>query len=120
MSRRKYYRAIDMWALTACIPTRHRAIRLLQNLTGNAQMKMEHVDAASFRRRDGIQVYKDMLEKAYEPIEEFRIGRIMDEFIYRFYRKNDQDIAVFNQAFETEIKRVTEAAGELNARWKTH
>ena len=72
------------------------------------------------RKKDGIQLFKDLLEKAYEPIEEFRIGKIMDELIYLSYRKSDQDIAVYNQALETEIKRVIDAAGDLNARWKTH
>ena len=58
LSRRMYYRKVDMWALSTGIPPRHRAIRLLQNLSGDAQMKMEHVDAKSLKKKDGIQLFK--------------------------------------------------------------
>ena len=81
---------------------------------------MEHVDPMSLKKTDGVRVFKDLVEKAYEPIEEFRIGKIMDDFLFRFYRRNDQDIAVFNQAFDSDMRRIVEAAGELNPRWTTH
>ena len=63
-SRREYFRCIDMWACATCLPPRYRALRLLQNLRGNAWTKMEHVDLLSLKKTDGIQIFKDLLEKS--------------------------------------------------------
>ena len=72
------------------------------------------------KKKNGIEIFKKLLDQAYEPIEEFRVGKVMDDFIYRFYRKRDQDMSVYKHAWEKEILRVSEVVGELNARWKTH
>ena len=67
-SRRDFYRAIDMWACATNLPPKYRAIRLLQNLRGNAWTKMEHVEPLALKKQNGVQIFKDLVEKAYEPI----------------------------------------------------
>ena len=39
-----------------------------------------------------IEKFKEHIVEVYEPIEDYRIGKIMDNFLYDFQRKNDQEI----------------------------
>ena len=55
---------------------------MLQKLTGDAFEKLEHVDPESLRYDDGIERFKKAVVDVYEPIEDYRVGKIMDEFIY--------------------------------------
>ncbi len=41
---------------------------------------------------EGVQKFQAANINAYEPIEDFRVGKSMDDFIDDFCRKRDQDI----------------------------
>ena len=118
--RSVYFRKIDLWAVTTGVPPEKRALRLLQKLTGHAFDKTEHLDPASLLVTDGIKMFKDHLEKIFEPIEDFRVGKIMDEFLDDFSRKKDQEIVDFNIKWTTELAKVEKIAGDLNPKWKAH
>ena len=53
---------------------------------------MENVDAETLRSEDGVEQIKQLIIDAYEPIEDYRVGKIMDEFLDDFWRKKDQEI----------------------------
>ena len=55
-----YFRKIDLWAASTGVPPELRAFRLLQKLSG--------------------QVF-DKREKAYGPVEDYRVGKVMDEVL---------------------------------------
>ena len=103
-SRREYYDDIDLWAAQTSLPERYRALRLMQCLRGGAKVKMKHIKPDVLKKKDGIAIFKKKLDYMYEPIEEFRVGKVMDEFLYRFYRYKGTDKNVYNHELEQERK----------------
>ena len=78
------FRKVDLWAASTGVPPELRAIRLLQKLSGTAFDKLEHVDPESLRYHDGIARFKVPVENAYEPVEDYRVGKVMDEILDDF------------------------------------
>ena len=96
--RTLYFRKIDLWcATTGCLKTK-RAIKLLQALTGEAFEKLEHVDPESLRSEDGVERFKKYIVDVYEPIEDYRVGKVMDDFLEDFGRKKGQETLDYNLA----------------------
>ena len=94
--RSYYFRKIDIWKSTTGCPPEKQALKLLQKLTGEAFEKLEHIDPESLRREDGIELFKKAIVDVYEPIEDYRVGKIMDDFLYGFERKKGQEILDYN------------------------
>lgn len=95
-----YFRKIDLWtSTTGCAPEK-RGIKLLQQLTGDAFEKLENVEPDSLRHANGVEMLKRLVVDAYEPKEDFRVGKIMDEFLDGFERKRGQQILDYNLCWE--------------------
>ena len=120
MPRVNYFRKIDLWCETTGVPVEERAIRLLGKLTGEAFEKLDNVEPADLRRTDCIEYFKKLIDDAYEPIEDFRTGRVMDEFLDDFKRQNGQEIVDYNREWDKESKKAEKVAGELAKTWKAH
>jgi len=118
--RTTYFRRIDLWALTTGVPPKDRGCRLLQKLSGEAFEKLENIDGSTLKTEDSIERFKKCIVEVYEPIEDYRIGKIMDEFLDNFARKNDQEIVDYNLAWAREVLKVEKVAGELQEKWKAH
>ncbi len=69
---------------------------------------------------DSIERYKKCVVDVYEPIEDYRTGKIMDEFLDEFFRKRDQEIVDYNLAWSRELLKAENVAGELTTKWKAH
>ena len=78
-----YLRKIEIWeAYTKTDPSR-RATKLLSCLEGDAFEKLEVISPADLKRPDGVEVFIDILKRYFEPLEHRRVGKIMDDFIYK-------------------------------------
>ena len=109
-----------MWAATTGVDPEDRGCRLLQKLKGEAFEKPENVDPMNLKSMDSIEKFKAHIVEVYEPIEDYRIGEIMDTFLDDFQRKNDQEIIDYNLAWQRELLKVEKVAGELKDKWKAH
>ena len=118
--RTTYFRRIDLWASTTGVPAKQRGCRLLQKLKGEAFEKLENVDPKDLLVEDSIEKFKNCIIEVYEPIEDYRIGKIMDAFLDDFHRPNGQEIVDYNLAWDREVMKVVKVAGELNEKWAAH
>ena len=118
--RTTYFRRIDLWAATTGVRPKDRGCRLLQKLKGEAFEKLENVDPQSLKVEDSIDVYKARIVEVYEPIEDYRVGKIMDAFFDDFSRKNGQEIVDYNLAWARELQKAEKVAGEITGKWKAH
>ena len=118
--RTTYFRKIDLWTASTGVVPEKRGIRLLAKLTGEAFEKLENVDPESLKFPDGVERFKKYVIDVYEPIEDYRIGKIMDYFLNGFRRKHGQEIIDYNLAWARELFKVEKVAGELHGKWKAH
>ena len=118
--RTTYFRRIDVWAATTGVDPEDRGCRLLQKLKGEAFEKLENVDPNNLKTMASIEKFKAHIVEVYEPIEDYRIGKIMDTFLDDFQRKNDQEIIDYNLAWWRQLLEVEKVAGELQPKWKAH
>merc|ERR1712023_141091 len=118
--RTTYFRKVEIWESTTEVPVEHRALYLLGKLTGDAFEKMESISPSTLKVPEGVELLKGLLIDAYEPIEDYRIGKIMDSFLDDFSRRSSQEVLEFNLCWSREIVKVEKIAGELPARWKAH
>jgi len=118
--RTTYFRKIDLWEATTGVEPSKRGIRLLAKLTGEAFEKLENVDPKTLLGEDSVERFKKCIIDVYEPIEDYRVGKIMDSFLDDFVRKKDQEIIDYNLAWSRELHRAEKVAGELLPKWKAH
>ena len=91
-----------------------------KTLTGEAFEKLGNVDPVSLKCEDSIEKFKQRIVEVYEPIEDYRIGKIMDSFLDDFTRKHDQEIIDYSLSWAREVYKVEKVAGELKDKWKAH
>ena len=118
--RTTYFRRIDLWEATTGVEPKKRGIRLLAKLTGDAFEKLENVSPQSLEYDDGVERFKKCIINVFEPIEDYRVGKIMDGFLEEFFRRRDQELLDYNLAWEKELQKAEKVAGELTPRWKAH
>ena len=53
-------------------------------------------------------------------MEIYRVGQVMDKFMYHFQRGADEEVLDHNTKFDKEINQVEKVAGELAPTWKAH
>ena len=87
MTRFQYFRKIDLWESTTGVKPEDRALRLVQKLSGDAFDKTENIKVETLQCSDGVEKFKAVIEEAYESIEDYRVGKVMDEFVDVFDRK---------------------------------
>ena len=118
--RTTYFRRIDLWTATTGVVPEKQGVRLLAKLTGEAFEKLENVDPESLQFPDGVERFKKYIIEVYEPVKDYRIGKIMDYFLNDFHRKHGQEIIDYNLAWARELFKVEKVAGELAAKWTAH
>lgn len=111
MHRTTYFRKIDLWVATTGVDEDKQGLRLLQKLTGEAFEKMENMDVGEPKCWNGVEKFKQAIVNAWEPIEDYRVGKIMDDFIDEFGRKRDQEIMDYNIAWHRAITKAEKVAG---------
>jgi hypothetical protein len=108
-----YLRKIEIWeAYTKTDPAR-RGIKLLSQLEGDAFDKLELVRPQELRGMDGVARFVGLLREKYEPLEHRRVGQIMDAFMYRFERGQEETVNDFNLRFDRELTKAEKVAGSL-------
>ena len=120
MDRRTYYRKIEIWEATTGIEPSKRGPRLLGKMSGEAFEKLENVKATSLLVPDGVQKLIDHVEAAYEPVEDYRTGKVMDHFLKEFERTPGQEIVDYNLAWDRERNKAEKVAGKLPRTWGAH
>ena len=60
------------------------------------------MDPLKLKSIDSIEKLNAHIVEVYEPIEDYRIDKIMDTFLDDFQRKNDQEIIDYNLAWQRE------------------
>ena len=115
-----YLRKIALWEAYTRTPAENRGIRLLAALEGDAFSKMELVEPAIFAVPDSTQKFIVLIRSRYEPLEHRRVGKVMDDFLFRFERKQDEEINDFGLRFDKELAEVEKVAGLLTPNWKAH
>ena len=63
-----------------------------------------------------MECFKECVVNAYEPIEDYRVGKIMDEFLDDFHRKPNDEIVDYNMAFDRELAKAEKVAGEITGK----
>ncbi len=111
--RTTYFRRIDLWAATTGVEPEDGGCRLSQKLKGEAFEKLENVDPTALKVWNSIEKFKEHIVEVYEPIEDYRIGKIMDDFLDDFQRKNDQESIDYNLAWRKELFKVEKVAGDF-------
>ena len=118
--RTTYFRRIELWEATTGVDMHKRGVKLLAKLTGEAFHKLENVKPEHLEFPDSVDRFKLCIINAYEPIEDYRVGKIMDQFLEDFSRKKNQEILDFNRAWEMELDQAQKVAGELTPKWQAH
>ena len=97
-----------------------RAGRLLVRLEGDAFDACETLDTAELRSWGGVALLMKHLKSRFEPIEVLRVGRIVDDFLYEFERKNGEEMQEYDMRFTNLLKRFEAVAGPVNPVIKAH
>ena len=53
------------------------------------------------------------VDDVHEPIEDYRVGKVMDEFLDDFVRRKDQEIVDYNLSWQKELAKAEKVAGQL-------
>ena len=115
-----YLRKIELWCAHTRTPPNKRGIRLLAVLEGDAFDKMELVEPADLDRADSVAYFISLIRAKYKPLEHRRVGKVMDDFLFRFERRNDEEVNDYSLRFEKELREVEKVAGALTPNWKAH
>ena len=79
ISRTQFFRKIQIWESITRMPKDRRGVKLLARLTGDAFEKLENVNPGDVQDGDNsVEKFKQYVVDAYEPIEDFRTGKVMD------------------------------------------
>ena len=118
--REKYFRKIQIWEAMTKMPYELRGLKLLARLTGDAAEKLENIQPEQLAHEDSVTRFQQFITEAYEPIEDFRMGKIMDYFLDVFCRKRGQDVGDYNREWARELAKAEKEAGPLQPSWKAH
>ena len=102
-----------MWVAATGVRKDEQAIRSWQDLSGEAFQKPENMDTETVRHAGGVADVKQAIENVYEPIEEYRIDKSMDEVLSDFSRRRNQEIVDYNLAWARELRNSEKLAGDL-------
>ena len=117
---RIYERKVQIFEANTKLPKERRGGRLLERLEGEAFDATETLDVASLSVPDGVALLMAHLRKKFEPIEVLRIGRIVDDFLYEFERRNGEEMQEYDMRFTNLLARFEGVAGKVNPVIKAH
>ena len=115
-----YERKVEIYEMKTKTPPEERAIKLLERLTEDAFDATETLDIQSLKTPDGVQKLLAFLRNVMEPIENQRVGRLVDEFLYELERNNTEEIREYDVRFRNLCKRTEAVIGMINPTFKAH
>ena len=77
----------------------------MQKLRGEAADKLSNIKPEDLLIPESVQMIKTAIEKAYHPIEDCKVGAIMDEFLHNFARKKDEEISDYLRRWHVELTK---------------
>ena len=116
----RYLRLVEIWRSHTRTNLTRQGPKMLGRLTGDAFEKTELVDPSILKTEEGAQTLINYLKDKYEPIEHRKVGKIMDDFMFSFDRKYEEEIQDYDTRFDKELSRAEAAAGQLSPMWKAH
>ena len=108
-----YLRHVSIWEAETKVPKEKRGLRLLAKLKGQAFDKLEMIEPEEVTGPWSMETYLQLIKDRFEPMEHRRVGKVMDDFMYKFYRHHDEEISDYNFRFEKEVFRAEQVAGAL-------
>ena len=94
-----YFRKIDLWVAQTRVGALRQGPKLLMKLEGTAFTKLATIKPQDLKVEDGVQKFKDIIRAKFEPVETYRVGKVMDAFLYSFSRKPEEEIADYDDRF---------------------
>ena len=85
--------------------------KLLERLEGRAFDSCEGIQ--DLETPTGVENLLDHLRTHFEPIEVFRRGRIVDDFVYDFERQPGEEIRDYDTRFNFLLRRFEAKAGQV-------
>ncbi len=64
--------------------------------------------------------FTSLIRAKYEPLENKRVGKIVDDFFITFERRNGEEVNDYSFRVEKELREVERAAGALAPKWEAH
>ena len=77
---------ILIWESTTKTSEVRRGPKLLGKLEGTAFEKMEYLNPFTLKVKNGVELFKRHIQKRSELLENRRVGKIMDSFLFDFSR----------------------------------
>ena len=77
-------------------------------------------ESTTWKHRMVFRICWITLRTQFEPIEVFRRGRIVDDFVYDFERQSGEEIRDCDTRFNILLRRFETVAGQVNFLIKTH
>ena len=91
--------------------SQREAGKLLERLEGRAFDSREGIQ--NLEKPTGVENLLDHLRTHFEPIEVFRRGRIVDDFVYDFERQPGEEIRDYDTRFNFLLRRFEAKAGQV-------
>ena len=113
---REYERRVRLFVSNTRVVPERRAGKLLKRREGRAFDLCEGIQ--DLETPNGVENLIDHLRTHLEPIEVFRRGRIVDDFVYGFERQPGEDIRDYDTRFNMLLRRFK--AGQVNPLIKAH
>ena len=115
MTFREYQRRVANFKANTVAPTWRQAGRLMEKLSGDAWDHCETLgDVTALQTNDGVDQLIEHLRLRFEMIENLRVGRELDDFIYEFARPRSCEILEYDSLFRTHLARVEAIVGSSN------
>ena len=77
-------------------------------------------ESRTWKHRMVLRICWITLRRNFEPIEVFRRGRILDDFVYDFERKPGEELRDYDTRFNILLRRFEAVAGQVNPLIKAH
>ena len=115
---RQYERRVLLFVSNTRVAPEREAGKLLERLEGRAFDSCEGIQ--DLETQIGVENLLDHLRTHFEPIEVFRRGRIVNDFVYDFERQSGEEIMDYDTRFNILWRRFEAVAGQVNPLIEVH
>ena len=115
---RQYERRVRLFASNTRVAPERRAGKLLERLEARAFDSCEGIQ--DLETPNCVENLLDHLRTHSGPIEVFRRGRIVDDFVYDFERQPGEEIRDYDTRFNILLRRFESVAGQVKLLIKAH
>ena len=115
---RQYERRARLFVSNTRVAPERRAGKLVERLEGRAFDSCEGMQ--DLETPNGVENLLHHWRTHFEPIEVFRRGRIVDDFVYDWDRQPDEEIRDYHTTFNFLTRRFEAVAGQANPLIKAH